>query len=152
MNKRKSYVWFKSRVKGFTLLECLVALVIIATSLSLYQSLSRVLATNVAYLSQNSQRDWLLFSQQLRQELTGASLEKVENNRLYVKVGKQDLAFGQSRADDFRKTNANGQGYQPMLYQLKSSRITEDNGLVTIDLAFRSGLKRTFIYAFERKS
>lgn len=151
MRGRKSYVWSKSRVKGFTLLECLVALVIIATSLSLYQSLSRVLATNVAYLSQNSQRDWLLFSQQLRQELTGASLAKVENNRLYVKVGKQELAFGQSRTDDFRKTNANGQGYQPMLYQLKSSQIREENGLVTIDLVFRSGLKRTFIYAFKKK-
>ncbi|TWT13387.1 competence type IV pilus minor pilin ComGF [Streptococcus sp. sy010] len=152
MAKKKSYVWYKTKLKGFTLLECLLAIVIITTSFSLYQNLGKVLATNVVYLSQNQQRDWLLFSQQLRQELAGTKLLKVENNKLYVKLGKQELAFGQSRSDDFRKTNANGQGYQPMLYQLKTSRMTEENGLVTIELIFRSGLKRTFIYAFEKTS
>lgn len=147
--KKKFFGYLKSKVKAFTLLECLVALLIIGTTLSLYETLSHVMASNLKHLAKNEQGDWLLFSQQLRYELGGYQFEKVENNKLYVTNGKQALSFGKSRADDFRKTNANGQGYQPMLYHLADATITEQSGRITIHLIFDQGMQRTFIYDFK---
>lgn len=145
-------MWSKIRLKAFTLLECLVALLVIAGSVTVYQSLTQVLASNVAYISKNDEEDWLLFCQQLRSELAGTKLDRVADNKLYVTKGDQALAFGQSRSDDFRKTNADGRGYQPMLFGLKASSISQTGQTVTISVTLASGLERTFVYDFEKTS
>ena len=61
-------MWLKTRIRAFTLLECLVALLVIAGSVMVYQGLTQVLTSNVAYISKNDEEDWLLFCQQLRSE------------------------------------------------------------------------------------
>lgn len=142
----------KRGVPAFTLLECLVALLVIAGSIQLYSNLTRVLASHVYYLSKSQEDEWLLFCQQMQGELLGSRLEKVSDNKLYVTKGKKSLAFGKSIADDFRKTNADGRGYQPMIFQVVQARVTETNRLVTFDFVFENGIERTFIYAFENES
>ena len=102
-----------SKVRAFTLLECLVALLVIAGSVQVYQGLTTVLVSN-------------------------------------VKQDNQDLAFGLSSATDFRKTNADGRGYQPMLFNVKSSTISQNNQIVTIQVTLKNGLQRSFVYAFEK--
>ena len=144
-------MFLKSKVRAFTLLECLVALLVIVGSMTIYQSLTQLTSHQMQLLSKSQQSEWLLFCQQLRRELDGTSLVKVEDNRLYVTKGKQELAFGKSRRDDFRKTNASGKGYQPMLFGLTSANISEQNGLIQIDLVFEQGLERSFVYAFQEK-
>ncbi len=138
------------RVKAFTLLECLVALLVIASSLLVFDGLSWHLAQEVSYQVKQPTKDWLIFSEQLRQELDQSRLIKVDNNRIYVKKGHQELAFGQSRQDDFRKTNWAGLGYQPMLQGIESSAISETDGLLHIHLVFESGLEREFVHAMEK--
>lgn len=145
-------MWKSSRVRAFTFLECLIALLVIAGTLTVYQGLTKLVASNMTYLSQNRQEDWLLFCQQLRSELSASQLDRVAGNRLYVTKDKQALAYGQSRSDDFRKTNAKGQGYQPMLFGLKSSAISQEGETVVIDLVFDTGLERRFVYAFDQAS
>ncbi|MGT2930007.1 competence type IV pilus minor pilin ComGF [Streptococcus dentasini] len=142
-------MWLKTKSKAFTLLECLVALLVIAGSVMVYQGLTQVLTSNVAYISKNDEEDWLLFCQQLRSELSATKLDDVSGNKLYVSKGQQSLAFGKSRSSDFRKTNADGRGFQPMLYGLKSSHISRSGQTVTIRVLFESGLERTFVYAFK---
>lgn len=137
------------KLPAFSLLECLVALLVIAGSVQLYQGLTKVLSSQVHYLVNNRQEDWLLFCQQLQTELEGTTLTKVAHNKLYVKKVNQALAFGQSSKDDFRKTNADGRGYQPMLFGLKSSAISQENNRVIINLTFDNGMKRSLVYAFE---
>ncbi|WP_105197382.1 competence type IV pilus minor pilin ComGF, partial [Streptococcus suis] len=100
---------------AFTLLECLVALVILSGSLLVFEGLSKLLVQEAHYQGQTVQKEWLVFSSQLRSEWDQADLVKVENGKVYVDKGGQALAFGKSRSDDFRKTNDRGQGYQPML-------------------------------------
>ncbi|WP_019773188.1 competence type IV pilus minor pilin ComGF, partial [Streptococcus sobrinus] len=80
-------MWLKTRIRAFTLLECLVALLVIAGSVMVYQGLTQVLTSNVAYISKNDEEDWLLFCQQLRSELSGTDLDRVADNKLYVKKG-----------------------------------------------------------------
>lgn len=140
----------KTRLRAFTLLEVLVALLVIAGSLTVYQGLTKVVAQHTSCLSDNNRDNWLLFCQQFRQELAGAKLDKVEGNRLYISKKGQSLSFGKFRADDFRKANGDGRGYQPMLFGVKSADFSQSGQQVTLKLTFETGLERTFVYAFDQ--
>lgn len=139
----------KTRVRGFTLLECLVALLVIAGSLSLYQGLTKLLASHTTYLTVQQENNWRLFCQQLRAEWAGSRLDKLEASRLYLTKDGQRLSFGKFRADDFRKANADGRGYQPMLFGLTSAEFSQSGQLVSLRVTFETGLERNFVYAFE---
>ena len=112
----------------------------------------RLLASEVQTRQHSEQREWLLFADQLEVELTRSSFEKVENNRLYMKQDGKVIAFGKASGQVFRKTNANGKGYQPMVYDVKKAEISQENELVRIRLLFKRGLEREFIYRVETKS
>ena len=139
------------QLAAFTLLECLLALLILSGGLLVFDGLSRLVRQEVQYQTQARQKDWLVFSEQLRLELEETRLVKVENNRLYVDKKGQALAVGQSKSDDFRKTTDKGQGYQPMGYGLGSSQSRHSDQLVQIDLVFDDGLEKTFLYDFSEK-
>ncbi|MDO5079007.1 MAG: competence type IV pilus minor pilin ComGF [Streptococcus minor] len=139
------------QLAAFTLLECLVALLVLSGGLLVFDGLSRLMRQEVDYQTQSRQKDWLVFSEQLRTELETTRLVKVENNCLYVDKKGQALAFGQSKSDDFRKTNNKGQGYQPMVYGVSTSNISQTEQLVRIDVVFEDGLERTFLYDFSEK-
>ena len=140
-----------NKVKAFTLLEALIALFVLSGSVLLFQSMTRLLASEVQTRQHSEQREWLLFADQLEVELTRSSFEKVENNRLYMKQDGKVIAFGKASGQDFRKTNANGKGYQPMVYDVKKAEISQENELVCIRLLFKRGLEREFIYRVETK-
>lgn len=54
-----------SKVRAFTLLECLVSLLVIAGSIQVYQGLTTVLVSNVKQVKQQENQDWLLFVQRI---------------------------------------------------------------------------------------
>ena len=58
-------MFLNSKVRAFTLLECLVALLVIAGSVQVYQGLTTVLVSNVKQVKQQENQDWLLFVQQM---------------------------------------------------------------------------------------
>lgn len=122
---------------------------VIAGSMTVYQSMTQLLSHHTYLLSDSYQGNWLLFCQQLRKELDGTTFINVENQKLYVQKDKQQLAFGLSRKDDFRKTNASGRGYQPMLYGVKDVNMSLSGQIVQVDIVFENGLERSFLYAFE---
>ena len=141
----------KNRLAAFTLLEALVALLVISGSLLLFQAMTKLLVVDLAYQDKNKLQDWLIFADQLEHELARSHFEGVENNKILVKQGGKGLSFGQSRADDFRKTDDHNRGYQPMIYGLKESRIQEEGDLIRIHFSFKEGLEREFIYRVEKK-
>ena len=149
---RSNYWSLKNRkIRAFTLLESLVALIVISGSLLLFQAMSQLLISEVHYQQQNEQKEWLLFVDQLEVELEKSQFEKVEGNRLYMKQDGKDIAIGKSKSDDFRKTDSSGRGYQPMVYGLKSAQITEENQLIRFRFQFQKGLEREFIYRVEKE-
>ena len=148
----KNYWRFKtSRVRAFTLLESLVALIVISGSLLLFQAMSQLLVSEVRYQQKSEQKEWLLFVDQLEAELNRAQFEKVENDRLYLKQDGKSISMGKSRSNDFRKTDASGRGYQPMVYSLKSARIQEKWQELHFHFQFEKGLEREFIYRVEKE-
>ena len=148
----KKYWQFKtSRVRAFTLLESLVALIVISGSLLLFQSMSRLLISEVRYQQRSEQKEWLLFVDQLEAELNRTQFEKVENDRLYLKQEGKPISMGKSKSNDFRKTDASGRGYQPMVYGLKSVQIQEKGQELHFHFQFEKGLEREFIYRVEKE-
>ena len=148
----KNYWQFKtSRVRAFTLLESLVALIVISGSLLLFQSMSQLLVSEVRYQQKSDQKEWLLFVDQLEAELNRTQFEKVENDRLYLKQDGKSISMGKSKSNDFRKTDASGRGYQPMVYGLKSAHIYQKGQKVHFNFQFEKGLEREFIYRVEKE-
>lgn len=148
----KNYWRFKiSRVRAFTLLESLVALIVISGSLLLFQSMSQLLVSEVRYQQKSEQKEWLLFVDQLEAEMNRAQFEKVENDRLYLKQDGKPISMGKSKSNDFRKTDASGRGYQPMVYGLKLARIQEKGQELHFHFQFEKGLEREFIYRVEKE-
>lgn len=148
----RNYLTFrKGKVKGFTLLESLIALVVISGSLLLFQAMSRLLVSEVRYQKCHEQKEWLIFVDQLEAELDQSCFQKVENNRIYLKQDGKDISIGKSRSDDFRKTDASGRGYQPMVYGLKSAHIYQKGQNVHFNFQFEKGLEREFIYHVEKE-
>ena len=64
------------KVKAFTLLESLIALIVISGSLLLFQAMSQLLISEVRYQQQSEQKEWLLFVDQLETELDRSQFEK----------------------------------------------------------------------------
>ena len=143
--------FWKFKNRAFTLLECLVALLVISGSVLVIEGLSKLLHQEMLTMQNLSRKDWQSFNNQMRSELEGATFIKVEDNFLYVKNSKSgNIRFGQvAGSDDFRKADDSGRGYQPMIYGLESSQITkEKNKVIKIDLHFQKGGERIFYYQF----
>ncbi len=64
------------KVKAFTLLESLLALIVISGGLLLFQTMSQLLISEVRYQQQSEQKEWLLFVDQLEAELDRSQFEK----------------------------------------------------------------------------
>ena len=150
MVQRNCSILKSSKVRAFTLLESLIALIVISGGLLLFQAMSQLLISEVRYQQQREQKEWLLFVDQLEAELERSQLEKVEGNRIYMKQDGKEIAIGKSKSEDFRKTDASGRGYQPMVYGLKSAQITEENQLVRFRFQFQKGVERELIYRVEK--
>lgn len=143
-------MFIKNKLPGFTLLESLVALLVITGSILVYNVLTKSVMSEVTNLSVRDEQSWLLFSHQLWSELEDSQLVRVENNHLYIKRDGKLLSLGKSKGDDFRKTDAIGRGYQPLLYNVSSSRIEVEGQRVEIKLHFMSGMERVFTYEFKK--
>lgn len=141
-----------SRLKAFTLLEAMVSLLVISGSLLLFQALSAYLVDDINWLNHNSQREWLLFVDQLEAELEGAEFVKLEGNLIYIKKNGKDYSLGQSSKDDFRKMDDRKRGYQPLLFHLESSQVSQEESRIRLHVQFEDGLEREFIYAFAEKN
>jgi len=126
-----------------------VALLVISGSVLVIQGLTKLVHTDYVRAQASTDSDWQIFCKQMRSELAGSEFERVEGGFLYVKKAGTELRFGKV-ADDFRKTNAAGAGYQPMIFGLEAANISEKADSVQIDLKFQKGEVRTFLYKFTK--
>ena len=140
------------KIKAFTLLETLVALLVLSGGMLVFQSMTKLLAFELRQQQENKQQEWLLFVDQLETELSRSQFDRVENDKIYVKQDGKNIALGKSRSDDFRKTDASGRGYQPMVYGLKAAPITQKGNLVRFRFQFENDLERDYVYRVQDKS
>ena len=140
------------KVKAFTLLETLVALLVLSGGILVFQAMTQLLSSELHQQENNQQQEWLLFADQLETELSRSQFDKVEDNKIYIRQDGRDLALGKSKGDDFRKTDKSGRGYQPMIYGLEAAVVRQDGKLVYLHFRFEKGLEREFVYRVEEES
>ena len=140
------------KVKAFTLLETLVALLVLSGGVLVFQAMTQLLSSELHQQENNQQQEWLLFTDQLETELSRSQFDKVEDNKIYIRQDGRDLALGKSKGDDFRKTDKSGRGYQPMIYGLEAADVRQDGKLVHLHSRFEKGLEREFVYRVEEES
>ena len=140
------------KVKAFTLLEALVALLVLSGGVLVFQAMTQLLSSELHQQENNQQQEWLLFADQLETELSRSQFDKVEDNKIYIRQDGRDLALGKSKGDDFRKTDKSGRGYQPMIYGLEAADIRQEGKLVYLHFRFEKGLEREFVYRVEEES
>ena len=140
------------KVKAFTLLETLVALLVLSGGVLVFQAMTQLLSSELHQQENNQQQEWLLFADQLETELSRSQFDKVEDNKIYIRQDGRDLALGKSKGDDFRKTDKSGRGYQPMIYGLEVADVRQDGKLVHLHFRFEKGLEREFVYRVEEES
>jgi len=114
--------------------------------------MTKLLAFELRQQQENKQQEWLLFVDQLETELSRSQFDRVENDKIYIKQDGKNLALGKSRGDDFRKTDASGRGYQPMIYGLKAVPVNQEGDLVRFRFQFENDLEREYIYRVQDKS
>ena len=117
------------KVKAFTLLETLVALLVLSGGILVFQAMTQLLSSELHQQENNQQQEWLLFADQLETELSRSQFDKVEDNKIYIRQDGRDLALGKSKGDDFRKTDKSGRGYQPMIYGLEAADVRQEGKL-----------------------
>lgn len=140
------------KVKAFTLLETLVALLVLSGGILVFQAMTQLLSSELHQQENNQQQEWLLFADQLETELSRSQFDKVEDNKIYIRQDGRDLALGKSKGDDFRKTDKSGRGYQPMIYGLGAAVIRQEGKLIHMHFRFEKGLEREFVYRVEEES
>ena len=140
------------KVKAFTLLEALVALLVLSGGVLVFQAMTQLLSSELHQQENNQQQEWLLFVDQLETELSRSQFDKVEDNKIYIRQDGRDLALGKSKGDDFRKTDKSGRGYQPMIYGLEAADVRQEGKLVYLHFRFEKGLEREFVYRVEEES
>lgn len=140
------------KVKAFTLLEALVALLVLSGGVLVFQAMTQLLSSELHQQENNQQQEWLLFADQLETELSRSQFDKVEDNKIYIRQDGRDLALGKSKGDDFRKTDKSGRGYQPMIYGLEAADVRQDGKFVYLHFRFEKGLEREFVYRVEEES
>lgn len=140
------------KVKAFTLLEALVALLVLSGGVLVFQAMTQLLSSELHQQENDQQQEWLLFADQLETELSRSQFDKVEDNKIYIRQDGRDLALGKSKGDDFRKTDKSGRGYQPMIYGLEAADVRQDGKLVYLHFRFEKGLEREFVYRVEEES
>jgi competence protein comGF, putative len=140
------------KVKAFTLLEALVALLVLSGGVLVFQAMTQLISSELHQQENNQQQEWLLFADQLETELSRSQFDKVEDNKIYIRQDGRDLALGKSKGDDFRKTDKSGRGYQPMIYGLEAADVRQDGKLVYLHFRFEKGLEREFVYRVEEES
>ena len=141
----------RTKLPAFTLLEALVALLVISGCLLVFQGLTSLLRQELQYQSHIKQEEWLLFQDQLDIELSRSQFEEVRDNKLYLVQDQKPIAIGLAKGGDIRKTDATGRGYQPMIDGVESAWIEKRGDLVSIRLRFEEGLEREVVYRVVEK-
>ena len=84
-------MWSKRKVQAFTLLEALVALLVLSGGILIFQGLTKLLHSELDYQAHQKQEEWLLFQQQLQVELDRSHVEMIAGVRSSKIWQEEDL-------------------------------------------------------------
>lgn len=122
------------KFEGFTLIECLVALLVVSYMLMMFSLLIQVIKQVQQETKLNSRKEFGIFLLQLEQETIDYELEAVIDNKIFFRNNKNvQVQVRQVGARLDKKENG---GTHPLLTQIKSFNAKQIDYAVEIEVVF----------------
>ncbi|MEI5995050.1 competence type IV pilus minor pilin ComGF [Candidatus Enterococcus mansonii] len=132
----------KNNYSGFTLFECLLALLLLSTICLLFSSSLKAVATVTSQLKDQRVKEWQIFLIQLENELKDCYYETTQTNKMILK-NKRNKASIWIEYKLGKIVKVENGGFQPLLTEVKQANFTEENKAVRINVTFDSGVEVT---------
>lgn len=127
---------------GFTLIECLLALIILTVICLLFSASIKNAAVVTKHLKNEREKEWHIFVIQLENELRNCRYEKSQENRIILKNKKNDkIVWIEYKLGKIIKVE-NG-GYHPLLTEVKQANFKEEGKSIVINATFENNLNFT---------
>lgn len=125
------------RGTGFTLMECLLALLVLSYMLLIFSFLTKIIEETQCEMKLNSRKEFEVFLLQLEQETQGYELEAVIDNKIFLK--RNSSVQIQIKQVGTRIDKKDSGGTQPLLTQINRFKAKHRNHAVEIEVTFNDG-------------
>ncbi|MBO1308197.1 prepilin-type N-terminal cleavage/methylation domain-containing protein [Enterococcus sp. 669A] len=135
------------RSQGFTLLECLVALLVLSGSILLLHGLIKHISKVEQQLSVYHNREWEVGLLQLENELKGFEYYNTEAHALVLKDNVNNDVRIERINSTVRKSYKGG--HQPLFTQVYAFKCRKVGKTVELNVTFNDGTKKKGIWVIE---
>ena len=131
--------WKKNKMrtkhKGFTLIECLLSLMILSSLLLLFSALINNIAVTTRYLKYTEEKEWQIFLIQIENELTDCTYESTTSNKITLKNKKNNhTVLIENKLQKIVKVD-NG-GFHPLLINIKQALFSDKGNYIKMEVTF----------------
>ena len=113
----------KQEIPAFTLIECLIGLMIVSSILLSFNLLIQQTIQVSDFLQRKDQKEWLIFLAQLEEELNSSHNVSVKNQQLHYTV--EDKQYIIERYQTMIRKRRTSGGHQPMLTSITEPQLLE---------------------------
>lgn len=140
----------KNYSKGFTIIECLVSLLVLSIICLLFSSIITNARITAEHLKNSSQKEWQIFLIQLENELKTCHYQSVDKNKFVFKNKKNEkVVWIEFKLGKIVKVENNG--YQPMLINVKQAIFEEERNYIQLTIIFENEVKTMAKFKVEKK-
>ncbi|OTN77758.1 hypothetical protein A5886_002859 [Enterococcus sp. 8G7_MSG3316] len=125
------------RTKGFTLLECVLALVILSVSLLMIDGIIKQIPKVNQQITARKDQEWHIFLLQLERELATCTYISVTDYTLFLQSAENNTVTIDRINGVIRKRDNNG--YQPLLTEVSGLRYQKINESIRFTVTFENG-------------
>ncbi|HFL7216747.1 TPA: competence type IV pilus minor pilin ComGF [Enterococcus faecium] len=127
----------KQVIPAFTLIECLIGLMILSSLLLTFNLLIQQTIQVSEFLQRKDQKEWLIFLAQLEEELKSSHNVSVKNQQLHYTIEDKQYIIERYQAM-IRKRRTSG-GHQPMLTGITELQLLEKEHTISFYVHFENG-------------
>ncbi|EJH6408013.1 TPA: ComGF family competence protein [Enterococcus faecalis] len=124
---------------GFTMLECLVALVVLSCMCQLFQLMIQQSFIGNQYLKNNDSKSWHIFLIQLEKECQKLVFQTGSAQEISFLDSETNKTISIQIKEDKIIKRVNGKGYQPLLIGIKNGQFKNEGQSFTLKVTFTSG-------------
>lgn len=126
--------------RAFTLLECLVAMLVLSLSLLMLTAVFLQVPKVNQLIAAKKEQEWQAFFIQFERELQGCTYVSASSRELLLKNSKNQTVKINLANRILKKQENNG--YQPLLTEVESVNFEQKNTIVELSIMFTNGEKK----------
>ena len=134
------------KLKGFTLLECLVALVLIGLFLLTAPSLLKQGKQIEQQVFGHQEQEWQVFLIQMENKLAEGTFTKIERKAIHFvkeRNGKETTGAIEFRATAQMIVIRDNGGYEPVLLNVTNFQLQQQQQTIVFEVSFKNGTIRS---------